>query len=195
MKSKKWNALLSQVKIVSSEWPVENDSSLVTCSLEDFLEFKNKTRFPFPEDFGLFCQTFGSGRFGKKWILILAFPGFDNIDAHIAGHREILEAFKESFEHLPKTVSILEKSYPFASYDQILFVFTKEEGSSEKCMINAVNDDDGKVYDMGEDFFLFVRDYCLSTKIKRDFPELLSAIFSDSEMFEQVVLRIFTPLR
>ncbi|MEM6434920.1 MAG: hypothetical protein AAF773_13880 [Cyanobacteria bacterium P01_D01_bin.115] len=82
-----------------------------------------------------------------------------------------------------------------ASYDQILFLFTKEEGPSEKCIINSINDDDGKVYGMGEDFFIFVRDYRLSQKIKRDFPELFSAIFSDSEMFEQVVLRTFAPLR
>ena len=195
MKSKKWNALLSQVKIVSSEWPVENDSSLVTCSFEDFLEFKHKTRFPFPEDFGLFCQTFGSGRFENKWIPILAFPGFDHIDENIASHREILESFRESFEHLPNTVSILDKSYPFANYDQILFLFTKEEDSSKECMITAVNDDDGKTYNMGDDLFLFVRDYCLSKKIKKDFPELFSALFPDSETFEKIVSRTFTPLR
>ncbi|MEL6397493.1 MAG: SMI1/KNR4 family protein [Cyanobacteria bacterium J06626_4] len=195
MKSKKWKALLSQVKIVSSEQPVENNSSWATCSFEDFLEFKHKTQFPFPEDFRLFCQTFGSGRFGNKWILILAFPSFDNIDEHIASHREILDAFRESLGHLPSSVSILDKSYPFAIYDQILFLFTKEEDPNKKCMITAVNDDDEKIYDMGEDFFLFVKDYCLNKKIKKDFPELFSAIFSDSKMFEQVVSRTFTPLR
>lgn len=183
------------MKIVSSEQPVENDSSLATCSFEDFLSFKHKTQFPFPEDFGLFCQTFGSGRFGNEWILILAFPDFDKIDEYIASHRKILETFRESFGHLLNNASILDKSYSFASYEQILCLLIKEEDPSEKCIINAVNDDDGKIYDTGEDFFLFVRDYYLGKKIKKDFPELFSALFSDSETFEQIVSRTFTPLR
>ncbi|MGD1943706.1 MAG: SMI1/KNR4 family protein [Leptolyngbyaceae cyanobacterium] len=190
----KWKSLLREVQINPSL--VWRGAKPHCCTSEIFFEFEHKSGFSFPEEFRFFCQIFGRGRFGNDWILISRCPAAEDLNEQLDDDVDIIETLKLQFEGSADTLSILNQSYYFGCCNQVSFLFTKEvvEGQPNFCHRIYAMDDNGNFYNMGIDFFQFVKKYCLGEGIGQDFPQLLKFMVPAGRNKEQMVLNAFTSI-
>ena len=186
----KWLNLRSQVEII------DQISFPLTSSAEEFSTLESRLNLRLPSGYRLFCQTFGRGRFGYDWILIEA-PKLDDLEMLLRSNEEIIFAYKYRFEDENKeeVVSLLDRSFVFASCNQVIFLFSQEASKDLNLAwkIHAI-DDDGNLHDFGQNFFEFVRDCCLGNKVEEEFPEMLVFMISAGMTTDEVISNRFTPV-
>ena len=186
-KIRKWEILLSQVKLECGFFPLQISTEKALRTFE--------LAFPFslPEDYKLFAQRMGCGTFGDSWISIDTPYELDVLEG-VKSDKAQIDIYKDQFEEFPEIVSILDRSWCFAGRGQMFFTLSKKLLSvgDSSYEIYAI-DDDGHICFIGESFFDFVKDCCLGRRILEEFPQLIKHMVPIDRKFDQVVKSTFTP--
>ncbi|NJN20719.1 MAG: SMI1/KNR4 family protein [Leptolyngbya sp. RL_3_1] len=193
---KKLNEIFSKVKITREILHSEISTE------EDIFELESRLNLRFPEGYKEFCRFFGSGYFGKDWICIDV-PKRGSLEKHLRSNHEIIDAYKMGIEddldaedsEKSALISLLERSWIFGFGNQTLFLFSQENSEEQDpgCKIYAFNYD-LNLYDLGQNFFDFLRGFCLGDGMARGFSQLISSMVPLDQTIDQIRVKTFTPL-
>jgi hypothetical protein len=141
--------------------------------------FESEAGHKLPSEYKKYLEVFGAGGFGLDGFRIDC-PNVYNIDAFLGGNVSILESCLETFKIDKKWTSklqgLLENSYIFGDgSNKVEFVFDLRTWSNidQSYDIYGLNFSTCCFFQIGRDFFEFVRDCCIGEKIRREFPDLI----------------------
>jgi hypothetical protein len=165
----KWQILVSQVG-------AEVRSDLVPCSNREIADFEEGFKVALPLEFKSFCKTFGAVFFGNEVHISCPNTNY-NLERWRQFFRDVLLPQRETFsewefhrqEAYEKICDLVEYAYFFGQtsvglyfcFDLRTYDITDE--SYDIYIISMVRD--FGIECLGRNFFDFIRDYCLGTKL------------------------------
>jgi hypothetical protein len=167
----KWQTLLENLGL-----EIGTNLSLSPCNESEIVEFEQRTGITLPSEYKFFCQVFGPVSFGEE--IFISCGDFDVEGSRnffrrmLAGWRE--KGFYEEFEDLEREAfdrisDLVEYGFNFGGNPNGLsFWFDLRTYNLDKsCDIYYVSTcDEFALFKLPErNFFNFVRDYCLGTKL------------------------------
>jgi hypothetical protein len=143
-------------------------------------QFEFKVGYKLPLEYKNYLQIFGAGGFSSDGFRVHC-PDVYNIDAFVGGNVSILESCKLAFQYNKRWTNrlqdLIENSYIFGDRDsdEVEFVFDLRTWSNndQSYDIYGLNFSSCCYFQIGRDFFEFVRDCCIGKRIRRDFPDLI----------------------
>jgi hypothetical protein len=165
----KWQILVSQVG-------AEVRSDLVPCSNREIADFEEGFKIALPLEFKSFCRMFGSVSFGNE-VYIRCLDVDYGVERRRKYFQDILLPQRETFlewelhrqEAYERICDLVEYAYFFGSTSVGLyfcFDLRTYDITDERCDIYVISlVRDFGIECLGRNFFDFIRDYCLGTKL------------------------------
>lgn len=167
MSKQKWQNLLAQLEIIENQgWGIWSEERL--------LAFEAKTGIILPAGYKEFCQIFGSGMLG--YDMRISYPNLLESDLTAASLKDSLDSVAQNVPNLAEIQKTLDSAFFFADNSNAHLVFWdlrtySESDRSYDIYITYLDCFEGEFYQIGRDFFEFVRDFCLGMKSYEVLPE------------------------
>ena len=163
----KWQNLLAQLEILENKgWGIWSEERL--------LAFEAKTGIILPAGYKEFCQIFGNGTLGD--YMGISYPNLQESNGITASLKDSLDIVAGKVSNLAEIQKTLDSAFFFADNSNAHLVFWdlrtySESDRSYDIYITYLDCFEGEFYQIGRDFFEFVRDFCLGMKSYEVLPE------------------------
>ncbi|MEO1684061.1 MAG: SMI1/KNR4 family protein [Cyanobacteria bacterium J06631_12] len=159
-------------------------------SESELSEFEEETKIILPSGYRDFCKVFGSGCFGDDFLAIHCPSKFWVESMSPSKRSSITESLQSSQETLQstylKSLELINSAFVFGGQDYFslfwdLRTYRKSDDSYD--IYWALDEPyNGEIYNVGRDFSMFVRDFCLGddllNKLPPEFHEHMTEISS-----------------
>jgi hypothetical protein len=157
----KWRSLLAQIKFTGAEHPTFTDAEIEA--------FEQQTGIILPQDYKDFCKVFGSGRFSDAYSIYSLDYDFseecvDDLVFHWISHKEHCQKMIREYDikdiddpiYTDQLIALLKRAFIFGAGLGLFFLW---DLSTYNIWIVHLNFTDH--YNLGTDFFKFIKDFCL----------------------------------
>lgn len=172
-----WRCLLAQTEII---YEFSEPGQLLILSAEQLSEFEGQAGVVLPSAYKEFCQVFGSGVFGRTNFKIHS-PDLKDVEGQLASNQHIMEVAKGAYSYPEHVQQLLDAAYLFGwgeGYVIFFFDLRSYSDTDKSYDIYGICDAVKPVYNLGRDFFAFIRDVCLGDRAMEEFSELVEDGFN-----------------
>jgi hypothetical protein len=174
----RWQSLLEEVEIVIT--PFSLTSRLQTASEEQLTEFEQMAGFLLPQGYKEFLQVFGHGMFGYNEFRINC-PQVDKsyISTMHLSQSAARIVYEDHRDEVPlEILELFNASFQFGSGSRYYHLFFFDLRSYSELDLSydfytLIERKGAHIYNLGRDFFSFIRDVCIGDKAEADFPLLI----------------------
>lgn len=185
----KWQTLFEEIEII------ENQLGSEIWGKDEINTFEKNTGRILPNDYKMFCQIWGTGKFGNYMNIYCPSTAFSQV--HLEAIKLDINAIKDNIESYSYIKYSKKGNVKFDVIEELInssFVFGDNVNSDvvfwdlrtfkvrdKSYDIYITNSDcfDGVIYKIGRDFYEFVYDFCLGRKSFKILPKSMQPLNQD----------------